>query len=176
MSFKWPWQYEFPPFFTLQTTLITREKQLEAWSRLVLDYCQFNRIYTIDISDIANTELFTNVSLNRKLPVDGVKAVFDCLDQKRYIDWLDKTKTRCHVYWRRPEDWALLIYEWAISNGLLNTPCTLYEITQGDDVINESFYGLDKDVLLKALEVLETQRRAQLLNIGTDTEGVKFLQ
>lgn len=176
MTFKWPWQYEFPPFFTLQTTLVTREKQLEAWSGLVVDYCQFHKIYTLDVSDISNSELFVNTALNRKLPLEGVRAVFDYLEHKRHIDWLDKSKNRCHIYWRRPEEWASLIYDWAVSNGLLNTPCTLYEITQGDDVVQESFYGLDKDVLLKSLAILEGQRRAQLLNIGTDVEGVKFLQ
>uniref|UniRef100_A0A0R3RI65 Vacuolar protein-sorting-associated protein 25 n=1 Tax=Elaeophora elaphi TaxID=1147741 RepID=A0A0R3RI65_9BILA len=172
MSFKWPWQYEFPPFFTLQTTLITREKQLEAWSRLVVDYCQFHKIYTVDLADISNSELFVNNTLNRKLPLDGVRVVFDYLEHKRHIDWLDKNKSRCHIYWRRPEEWAILIYEWAVSNSLLNIPCTLYEITQGDDVAQESFYGLDKDVLLKSLAVLVEQRRAQLLNSGTGTEGI----
>ncbi|VDN95115.1 unnamed protein product [Brugia pahangi] len=157
--------------FSLQTTLITREKQLEAWSRLVVDYCQFHKIYTVDLTDISNSELFVNSALNRKLSLDGVRVVFDYLEHKRHIDWLDKTKNRCHIYWRRPEEWAILIYEWAVSNSLLNTPCTLYEITQGDDVTQESFYGLDKDVLLKSLAVLVDQRRAQLLNSGTGTEG-----
>lgn len=54
-----------------------------------------------------------------------------------HVDWLDQSKNQCHIYWRRPEEWAALIYEWAVSNGLLNTPCTLYEITQGDDVADE---------------------------------------
>ncbi|KHN78931.1 tRNA (adenine(58)-N(1))-methyltransferase catalytic subunit TRMT61A [Toxocara canis] len=157
----------------IQTTLVTREKQLEAWSRLVVDYCQFHKIYTLDITDISNTELFVNATLNRRLPLDGVRAVFGYLEHKRHIDWLDKSKNRCHIYWRRPEEWASLIYEWAVSNGLLNTPCTLYEITQGDDVAQESFYGLDKDVLLKSLAILVNQRRAQLLNIG---KGNNYLQ
>lgn len=43
-------------------------------------------------------------------------------------------------------------------------------------VFFSAFYGLDKDVLLKALRILVDQRRAQLLNIGTDAEGVKFFQ
>ncbi|MCP9260279.1 tRNA (adenine(58)-N(1))-methyltransferase catalytic subunit TRMT61A [Dirofilaria immitis] len=148
MSFKWPWQYEFPPFFTLQTTLETREKQLEAWSRLVVDYCQFHKIYTVDLADISNSELFINSTLNRKLSLDAIRIVFDYLENTRHIDWLDKGKNRCHIYWRRPEEWAILIYEWAVT-----------------------FYGLDKDVLLKSLAVLVEQRRAQLLNIGTGTEG-----
>lgn len=53
------------------------------------------------------------------------------------IEWLDPTKTRCHIYWRRPEEWGSLIYEWALSSGLLNTPCTLYEVAYGDDTTEE---------------------------------------
>jgi len=177
MSFKWPWQYEFAPFFTLQPTLRTREKQLECWCRLVLDYCQHHKIYTLDLVDSTLTStLFHNPKLHRTLSADGIRVVFDKLDQKKHIDWIDKTHQRCHIYWRTPEEWGALIYEWAVSNGLLNTPCTLYEITEGDDSVNESFHGLDKDVLIKALRSLENQRRAQLLNVGSATEGIKFLQ
>lgn len=39
-----------------------------------------------------------------------------------------------------------------------------------------AFYGLEKEVLLKALKSLEIQRRAQLMNLGAESEGVKFLQ
>lgn len=38
-----------------------------------------------------------------------------------------------------------------------------------------AFFGLDKSVLLKSLAILVDQRRAQLLNIGSEAEGVKFL-
>lgn len=68
--------------FSLQTTLVTREKQLEAWSRLVIDYCQFHKIYTLNIADISNSELFINANLNRKLSPAGVRAVFDYLEHK----------------------------------------------------------------------------------------------
>ena len=37
---EWPWQYSFPPFFTLQPHKDTRDKQIEAWRHLVLNYCQ----------------------------------------------------------------------------------------------------------------------------------------
>lgn len=65
----WPWQYSFPPFFTIQVSIhvliltytshnpwqwrswplqphsATRAKQLEAWRHLVLNYCQVpNRV------------------------------------------------------------------------------------------------------------------------------------
>ncbi|XGW23311.1 hypothetical protein V3C99_005498 [Haemonchus contortus] len=147
MTFKWPWQYDFPPFFTLQPTLATREKQLETWASLVIDYAQHNKIFTLDVAEVANSELFYNQKLNRRLSPEGIRAVFDYLEQKKHVEWIDIVKTRCHIYWRRPDEWAALIYAWAVSNGLLNTPCTLYEIAHGDDTVQESFYGLEKDVL-----------------------------
>ncbi|CAK5075294.1 unnamed protein product [Meloidogyne enterolobii] len=64
MTFQWPWQYDFPPFFTLQPNLQTRDKQLKSWSRLVLDYCQFNKIYSANFEEISNSELFNNRRLN----------------------------------------------------------------------------------------------------------------
>ena len=54
-----------------------------------------------------------------------------------YVEWLDRAHDRCHIYWRRPEEWATLVYDWAVANGLLNTVCSLYELTQGDDVHDE---------------------------------------
>lgn len=175
MTFNWPWQYEFPPFFTLQRTLVTREKQLEAWADLVLDYCQFHRIYTLVVNDISNSELFCNSTLNRRLSPDGVRAVFDFLEQKKHIDWLDSSKGRCHVYWRRPEEWANLIFNWAVSNAQLDIPLTLHELTRGVDVTRESFYGLDKEILIKSLTVLVDEGRAQFLESNSEIEGVRFL-
>lgn len=54
-----------------------------------------------------------------------------------HIEWTDKTKKRCRIYWRRPEEWGELLYEWASSNGLLNTVITLTDIIEGEDTANE---------------------------------------
>lgn len=83
-----------------------------------------------------------------------------------HIDWLDKSKTRCHIYWRRPEEWASLIYEWAVSNGLLNTPCTLYEITQGDDVAQECKF------IAWFVEVLTGSSSVPTLGIRLNNPGI----
>ena len=37
-EFQWPWQYSFPPFFSIQPNLDTRGKQIDAWKNLVLSY------------------------------------------------------------------------------------------------------------------------------------------
>ncbi|TKR96208.1 hypothetical protein L596_010261 [Steinernema carpocapsae] len=174
MTFKWPVLYDFPPFFTLQPNLISRDKQLEAWSRLIRDYCEFHKIFTLDVLEASNSELFSNPKLNRKLDSAGVSAVFEYLEHKQLVDWLDKQKTRCLIHWKRPSEWGDLIYGWASNSGQLNTVCTLYEITQGEDTSSEEFYGIEKEALLRALEELKLQRRAELINIGSEHEGVKF--
>lgn len=51
--------------FSIQPNLTTREKQLEAWGRLIIDYCQCHKIYSIDLDEIAKSELFFNSKLNR---------------------------------------------------------------------------------------------------------------
>ncbi len=39
-EFAWPWQFSFPPFFTLQPNEDTRRKQTDAWCQHVLA-CRF---------------------------------------------------------------------------------------------------------------------------------------
>uniref|UniRef100_A0AC35TU30 Vacuolar protein-sorting-associated protein 25 n=1 Tax=Rhabditophanes sp. KR3021 TaxID=114890 RepID=A0AC35TU30_9BILA len=175
MTFSWPWHYDFPPFFTIQPNSATREKQLEAWGRLVIDFCNHISLYTVDLNELSSSELFHNQKLNRRLDLDGIKVVFEHLESTGHIEWTDTKKSRCNVYWRTPTEWGQLIYEWATQNGLLNSPCTLFELTQGDDTTKESFYGLNKDILIKSLTTLEGRRKAVLMNIGTGSEGVKFL-
>ncbi|KAI6178051.1 ESCRT-II complex subunit VPS25 [Aphelenchoides besseyi] len=157
-SFNNYWQYDFPPFFTLQPNLSTREKQLEAWGRLVIDYCQFHKIFIVDLNEYLRSELFYNQKLNRKLDEKAIKEVFEFLEKKKHVEWTDNAKNRCHIYWRRPDEWAELLYDWARANGLQNAVLTLHEITQDESNRNESFYNLDREVLWRT--------RSQILSIN----------
>ena len=66
-KFEWPWQYSFPPFFTIQPNLDTREKQLEAWCNLVLAYCKYTKEYVLDVKIVVNSPLFSNQTINHIL-------------------------------------------------------------------------------------------------------------
>lgn len=72
-----------------------------------------------------------------QLPISGVHKVLDCLHQQNRIEWCDKLKKSCFIYWRTPEEWGKLIYQYIVDNGMNNTVCTLFELTKGDDVANE---------------------------------------
>ena len=69
VKFQWPWQYHFPPFFTIQPNSDTRHKQLEAWCNLVLDYHKSEKLYLLDVNDSYDKPLFKNEEINRESPV-----------------------------------------------------------------------------------------------------------
>lgn len=172
-DFEWPWQYQFPPFFTLQPNSDTRTKQFEAWKALILDYHKVNKIYLLDITEAQASPLFSNKSIERKLNLETITLILDELQKQGNVEWLDKQKQRCYVFWRTPEEWSKMIYKWAEDNALINTVCTLFEITSGDDAADQEFFGLDHGVLKKALSALEKEGRAELI-LDEGNEGVKF--
>ena len=78
-EFQWPWQYHFPPFFTVQQNSDTRAKQLEAWCDLVLDYHRAKKSYVLDTSEAQSSHLFSNDELNRILVITFIPGRFDSL-------------------------------------------------------------------------------------------------
>ena len=52
---EFPWEYSFPPFFTVQPNAKTREEQLKTWKKLVLDYQKHNNQCTLNLGDDTGT-------------------------------------------------------------------------------------------------------------------------
>uniref|UniRef100_A0A3B5K1E1 Vacuolar protein-sorting-associated protein 25 n=1 Tax=Takifugu rubripes TaxID=31033 RepID=A0A3B5K1E1_TAKRU len=191
MSFEWPWQYNFPPFFTLQPNVDTRQKQLAAWCSLALSYCRHHKLYTLDVLEAQESPVFNNKKIERKLSMEAIQVVFEELRKKgKFIpfiwnlEWLDKNKSRCLVMWRRPEEWGKLMYQWvsredlifmiSVSrNGMVNAVFTLYELSNGDDTEGEEFHGLEEWMLLRSLQALQAEGKAEIITMD-DGKGVKF--
>ena len=54
---------------------------------------------------------------------------------------------------------------------MVNTVCTFYELTEGDDTVGQPFHGLDREILVKSLRTLEKQHKAEIFETE---DGVKF--
>ncbi|XP_034809596.1 vacuolar protein-sorting-associated protein 25-like [Pan paniscus] len=173
MSFEWPWQYRFPPFFTLQPNVDTRQKQLAAWCSLVLSFCRLHKQSSMTVMEAQESPLFNNVKLQRKLPVESIQIVLEELRKKGNLEWLDKSKSSFLIMWRRPEEWGKLIYQWVSRSGQNNSIFTLYELTNGEDTEDEEFHGLDEATLLRALQALQQEHKAEIITVS-DGRGVKF--
>ena len=174
MTFNWPWQYNFPPFFTIQPHAETKRVQLDAWKKLILSYTKEHKWWTLDVIDVQATDLFTNKAINRHLNIDSIYIVLEDLKNQGSLEWIDKNRKRCYIYWRTPEEWGEQIYSWAKANGMLQTVCTFYELTEGEDTIAEDFYGMDNGLLIKALRTLEVQNKAEIIMDDATPGGVKF--
>ena len=66
-GFQWPWQYNFPPFFTIQPNSDTQAKQVEAWCELVLAYYKATKTYVMDVNEAQSSPIFYNRKINRIL-------------------------------------------------------------------------------------------------------------
>ncbi|KFV74494.1 Vacuolar protein-sorting-associated protein 25, partial [Struthio camelus australis] len=108
-----------------------------------------------------------------KLPLEAVQVVLEELRKQGNLEWLDKNKSSFLIMWKRPEEWGKLIYQWVLKNGLTNSVFTLYELTSGDDTENEEFHGLDESMLLRALQALQQEHKAEIITLD-DGRGVKF--
>eukprot|EP00045_Choanoeca_perplexa_P017798 m.267100 g.267100 ORF g.267100 m.267100 type:complete len:182 (-) comp17636_c0_seq1:6002-6547(-) len=178
MAFEFPWEYSFPPFFTLQPNDETRDKQLSTWSDLILSYTKAKKIERFVVSELLTTELFQNRSINRSLNQEAALAVLDFMAENGNIEYQDAGKESCIVFWRAPQQWAALLYQWACDTGHLDTVCTFYELREGEYAEGQEFFGLDPVILRKAIAVLQTQGKGELVQMNdqpNDAEdGVKF--
>lgn len=48
--------------------------------------------------------------------------------------WLDQGKKMVRVIWRTDDEWANIIYKYAIENMMVDTVCTLFELRESDRV------------------------------------------
>ncbi|EUB56628.1 Vacuolar protein-sorting-associated protein 25 [Echinococcus granulosus] len=172
-EFSWPWQYDFPPFFTLQPNEETRHKQMDAWCQLVLSYFQSKKLFSVDVSTLMTSrcELFSNAKINRKANPQLIQTIFDELHRRGNLEWQDRSHKVASIQWRKASSWAADIEKWVRATGRGNTVCTIYEITDGDDTEGEPFHGLDRAVITEALRYLEKHGKAEIMDGG---EGVKF--
>jgi ESCRT-II complex subunit VPS25 len=75
------------------------------------------------------------------------------------------------LYWRLPEEWADVLYEWVTNTGQLNTILTFYEIS--DPPVPSALSGIPESLLRGAIAVLAKSGRAQQISIS-DGDGVRF--
>ena len=157
---------DFPPFFTLQSCVQTREKQLQMWVKYIIEYCKSHDVKEIVIDTFP---LFENRSIERSLSRNMRQLVMDQLCQQGYAH-CDRTGVYSVVQ-KSVQDWAYTIYNWIITNGYGMEVMDLEDIRSGDRVCHESFYNLNEGIFKDCIDVLVKDGKVQFI---TD-ESVRFL-
>ena len=117
--------HSFPPFFTPQPHSQTSEAQQTTWCKLILDYCQAHRKFTIDWAseEELNSDLFHNRTIDRRISSAFLKVLLSKLVSQGSAVWdlssggnrkagSKPEPTKVIIYWRKPDEWGELIYQW----------------------------------------------------------------
>ncbi|KAF5193622.1 Vacuolar protein sorting-associated protein [Thalictrum thalictroides] len=172
-DFKLPHFFNYPPYFTLQPVRDTREKQLQLWKELILDYCRTQKIFIIGLEE--EFSLFTNPVIERSLSHEAKETFLSALVSEGRAEWIDKGHKKCLILWLRIQDWADCILRFVKDNGLEDSVMTVEEIRSGIESRGTELHGMDRTVLIRALKVLEHKGKAAIFKgTSADDEGVKF--
>lgn len=190
-TFEFPKLHSFPPFFTKQSNATILEHQLEAWSSLILSYCEYYRIYTLLAtgtvlsSQNKNTEfppIFENKKIERACLDSFKNDIFNYIIHKAarasYVD-PKKLDAGVLIHWRTLPEWAKLLRDYVDGTGQLGTILTVYELTQLEDsTTSEDFKNIDYNLFVRILQVLMKQGKAQIImaeDYSGQIEGVKIV-
>ncbi|XP_023760039.1 vacuolar protein sorting-associated protein 25 [Lactuca sativa] len=170
---KLPHFFNYPPYFTLQPVRETREKQIQLWKELILDYCRTQKIFIIGLEE--DFPLFSNPAIERSLNHEAREAFLSAIVLDGRAEWMDKSHRQCLILWHRIKDWADLIIRFVKENGLEDSVMTIEEIRSGIESRGTDIHGMDRTVLVRALKLLENKGKLAIFKgTSTDDEGVKF--
>ncbi|RFU74135.1 vacuolar -sorting-associated [Trichoderma arundinaceum] len=195
-DFSFPREYFFPAFFTRQTNLTIHHAQLTKWSALILSYARHHRLFRLTLSAAADSDLFFNRKLDRRLNPPDIHEVIDFMRKDGRAEYLrsgsgangsgsggDGSASAAaaaaaagdvvFLYWRKPEEWAALIEAFVDETAQKGSVLTVYELIEGENTRGTEFHGMDNEVLMKALNVLVKRGKAQIFG-SEDSLGVKF--
>jgi hypothetical protein len=103
------WMYHVPP----------REDDKDLWAQewgdFLLEWAQEKGLHVLSVSTFLEEVPFSEM-LGK---VDAFRLIGDSLVEKEVADWLDRGRRQLRVYWRPLEEWADIVYEWALKTGNL---------------------------------------------------------
>ncbi|KAL6183718.1 hypothetical protein ACLB2K_045129 [Fragaria x ananassa] len=172
-DYKLPQFFNYPPYFTLQPVRDTREKQIQLWKDLILDYCRTQKIFVIALEE--DFPLFSNPAIERSLSHEAREVFLSILVSDGRAEWLDKRHRKCLILWHRIQEWANIILNFVKEYGLEDSVMTVEEIRSGIESRGTELHGIDRTILMRALKLLEQKGKLAIFKGTTaDDEGVKF--
>ncbi|OMJ30165.1 Vacuolar protein sorting-associated protein 25 [Smittium culicis] len=86
-------------------------------------------------------------------------------------------KTKFYIFWKKPSEWAEIIYSFIIERGLINTILTAYELVDSSGLaFGTEFSELDSYVLNKAIKLLKSQGKVTSFKSSDSSSiGIKFI-
>lgn len=173
-KYTFPNHYYWPFFYTIQKHAETRMKQLEMWATIVKEYCKANKIWKIS-KEFFLENIGKNTSINRKLSSEAANTIFEFMQNKLKMIF-PAVKEYYFVLWKNVEEWQQCIYDSVIKHHRVDSLETLDYLMYDEEVANEEYFGIDKDLLVMLLKSLEQKGKCSLLQDDGVYMGVKFIK
>lgn len=90
-----------------------RRMWAEEWGDYLLEWAQAKSVHVLSLSIFLKEVPFNDLT-NK---VDAFRLIGQSLVEKEVANWLDRGRRQLRVYWRPLEDWADILYGWAIRTG-----------------------------------------------------------
>eukprot|EP01065_Artemidia_motanka_P010719 TRINITY_DN15734_c0_g1_i1.p1 TRINITY_DN15734_c0_g1~~TRINITY_DN15734_c0_g1_i1.p1 ORF type:complete len:190 (+),score=63.38 TRINITY_DN15734_c0_g1_i1:53-571(+) len=172
MPYTFPGWHSLPPSFTVQPERAARVKQVQLWTKLLIDYCTSERVWQLTAQDA----VFANSEIGRRLPADGVQLVFQSLVDARQAAWRAKGQQSqgIWVFWRSVQEWGAELHSWADSIGVLGTVSTVFELCEGSSSEGAAWEGMPREMLMHVLRDMESRGMAVVI-ADASGDGVKIV-
>lgn len=177
----------FPPFYSRQLHPETLTKQVSLWCDRIMEHCKQQGIYTIDLTEAAIPQIYTNTVIDRTVQKallndiylallrDGRLQLADALPNRMSIAQLREAPwgMKAIVWWRPVGTWAESVYSFVCGNGMNGQVVTGYELFGPG-----APFVLPDQVWTRVIARLEEEGKAALFE-GDDARnpleaGIKF--
>lgn len=138
---------------------------------MILQYQKYRRQAILNLND--DSELFVNEKINRRLNRETKAVILDEMCQSKNAMAIGKNSGIYEIYWLTLDEWSNVVYSWAQNSGMTNSVLTQYELLNGDDTRDQEFHGLNEQVFMRILKVLESKGKCEVMEID-GSFGVKF--
>jgi len=85
------------------------------WADFLLQWAEHHSIHVLSVATFISEPPFKDL----RNKVDSFKMIAQVLIDKEIAEWTDRRKRQLRIYWKPLEDWADIIYAWALKTGKL---------------------------------------------------------
>ncbi len=126
------------------------------WADFLLQWTEHNAVHILSLATFLAEPPFKDL----RSKVDSFKMIAQVLIEKEVAEWSDRRKRQLRVYWRPLEDWADLIYEWALKTGKLRLDVKSIVIQES----GENFAKLPEKDLYVVLALMVEKEQAEWID------------
>lgn len=192
--FEFPKIYSFPPLYTEQPNTTIQSQQLDSWTSIILQFCQYYKITTLTLDLIPKhsqydqilinelPNLFNNKSINRLVNSEFQKKIINHLLHLNKAVFINPKKPQFGIFilWKSLVEWGNELYNYIDELGQKGTVLTIYELTNNDEGVTsipDGLINLDESFLIRIIkDYLIKQGKAQLIvDENNEIGGVKIV-